>query len=368
MLTKGDDYPIHQTPLPIAYSGTDRNFYDRYFFNGYPGDGEYYFATALGVYPNINIMDASFSVIHDGVQHSIHASRILNMERMETKVGPIEVEIIEPLQKLAIRVGKNEHGITADLVFEGRVEVIEEPRFIFQQGPRTLFDYTRLTQSGTWSGWIEVQGHRIEVSKDRYYGTRDRSWGIRPVGIQDPQPIVPERQPQFYFLWAPLNFDDCVSFYAENAHADGSPWARSASFVPVGKEGSLETSKAGASLAFKSGTRHAKSAVLDFQFDNGNDMQITLDPQYNFYQSGLGYLNPEWGHGHFKGDNVVGYEAFDLATVNETEFMFWHVQAFCKARLTGGKVGEKTGSGILEQLIVGPHEPSGFTDFFDMAP
>ena len=34
-LSKGDDYPIHQTPEPIAYAGTDRNFYDRYFFNGY---------------------------------------------------------------------------------------------------------------------------------------------------------------------------------------------------------------------------------------------------------------------------------------------------------------------------------------------
>ncbi len=35
MLTKADDYPVHQLPEPIATSGTDRNFYDRYFFNGY---------------------------------------------------------------------------------------------------------------------------------------------------------------------------------------------------------------------------------------------------------------------------------------------------------------------------------------------
>ncbi len=31
MLTKADDYPIHQTPEPIATSGTDRNFYDPLF-------------------------------------------------------------------------------------------------------------------------------------------------------------------------------------------------------------------------------------------------------------------------------------------------------------------------------------------------
>ncbi|MFN3334229.1 MAG: hypothetical protein ACK47M_17100, partial [Caldilinea sp.] len=28
MLTKGDDFPLHQTPEPVAYAGTDRNFYD----------------------------------------------------------------------------------------------------------------------------------------------------------------------------------------------------------------------------------------------------------------------------------------------------------------------------------------------------
>jgi pyruvate dehydrogenase E1 component alpha subunit len=44
MLTKGDEYPIHQTAEPIAYSGTDRNFYDRYFFNGYKDDGSDFFA------------------------------------------------------------------------------------------------------------------------------------------------------------------------------------------------------------------------------------------------------------------------------------------------------------------------------------
>ena len=43
MLTQGDDFPLHQTPEPIAYSGTDRNFYDRYFFNGYTPDGAVFF-------------------------------------------------------------------------------------------------------------------------------------------------------------------------------------------------------------------------------------------------------------------------------------------------------------------------------------
>ena len=77
MLTKADDFPIHQTPEPIAYAGTDRNFYDRYFFNGYTADGSSFFAVALGVYPHLNVMDGAFCVVVDGVQHNLRASRLL---------------------------------------------------------------------------------------------------------------------------------------------------------------------------------------------------------------------------------------------------------------------------------------------------
>lgn len=81
MLTHLDEYPIHQTPEPIAHPSTgDRNFYDRYFFNGYDADGEIFFAVALGLYPNRRVMDASLSVIRDGVQRSIHASRLAPAE------------------------------------------------------------------------------------------------------------------------------------------------------------------------------------------------------------------------------------------------------------------------------------------------
>ena len=77
MLTKADDYPVHQLPEPIANAGSDRNFYDRYFFNGYTPDGSVFFACALGVYPHLNVMDAAFSVIVDGVQHNLRASQAL---------------------------------------------------------------------------------------------------------------------------------------------------------------------------------------------------------------------------------------------------------------------------------------------------
>ena len=98
MLTKGDDYPIHQLPLPVSEVGSERNFYDRYFFNGYSKEGDIFFAAVLCVYPNLNIMDGSFVVVREGVQHNCRYSRVMGLERLDTQVGALQVEVIEPLK------------------------------------------------------------------------------------------------------------------------------------------------------------------------------------------------------------------------------------------------------------------------------
>src|ERR1700752_4573203 len=125
MLTKADDYPVHQLPEPIAYAGTDRNFYDRYFFNGYSRDGEHFFAVAMGIYPHLNVIDAAFSVIHRGRQSNVRASRCLQMERMDTRAAPISIDVVEPLERLRVRVDDRANGVRADLSFNARARPIE---------------------------------------------------------------------------------------------------------------------------------------------------------------------------------------------------------------------------------------------------
>ncbi len=373
MLTKADDYPIHQDSVPIAYAGTDRNYYDRYFFNGYPQDaaevgGDGHFGIAFGVYPALNIMDASFSVIVDGVQKNLHASKIMNMERLDTQVGPIAVEIVEPLHKLRVTVGDNPHGIKADLTFTGRTKALEEPRFIFRNGPRTVMDYTRMTQNGEWEGWIEVEGKRMEVTRPRYRGTRDRSWGIRPVGASDPQaPATPiPTLPQFYWLWCPLNFDDCITLYHRNADAEDHAWNTNGVLCPVDGE-PQEYPRCRSEVEFKKGTRHAANATIYFEKPDGGEIKIEMAPQYTFYMQGLGYVGSEWGHGHFKGELEVGYDEIVLADAPALSFEHLHVQAFSLCTLTDTDGTVKKGQGVLEQLIIGKHSTSGFTDLLDPA-
>ncbi len=368
MLSRADDYPIHQTPEPIAFAGTDRNFYDRYFFNGYAKDGETFFAAALGVYPHLNIMDAAFCVVKDGKQHNLHASRILHMERMVTEVGPISIDVLEPLRSLRVRVAPNPHGIEADIIFHCRTAAIQEPRFTYRIGPRTIMDYTRLTQNGVYEGWISVQGQRLDLTRQTHWGTRDRSWGVRPVGAADSQAVAPPPLPQFYWLWAPMNFEDRITLYHLNADAKGKAWNTAGVVCETGDGAPAHFSAVRSEVHYRSGTRHAEAAKVFLTDEQGAVTTITLKPHWNFYMSGLGYMNPIWGHGHFKGELAVGYDEIETAKVNENDFPYQHVQAFCTAQLEGPHGLRRAGQGVLEQLIIGPYAPHGLTGLLDPAP
>ena len=104
MLTPLDDYLVHQVPLPVNQVGTsDRNFYDRYYFGANTLDGSAVMLIAFGVYPNVGVMDAFATIVIDGTaQHIVRASRELGHDRMDTKAGPIGVEVIEPLRKTRV--------------------------------------------------------------------------------------------------------------------------------------------------------------------------------------------------------------------------------------------------------------------------
>jgi hypothetical protein len=359
MLTRGDDYPIHQTPEPIAYAGSDRNFYDRYFFNGYSPDGSEFVAVAFGVYPALNVADAHVSIIRDNVQRCLHASRILGMERMEMSVGPVRIEVIEPLQKLRVTLERAE-GLACDLTFEGRAFPIEEPRFTKRNGPRMFMDYTRLTQNVRVSGWIEVDGQRSPVGAG-WTGTRDRSWGIRPVGAPDTQATPGGGLAGFFWQWTPINFDDRSVFFHVNADPDGKAWNTRAVILPdgAGPEGGVHSdSPRMEGVTLRQGTRHAERGTLMIPLDGG-EAQVKLEPVgHPFLMRGIGY-GGEWRHGALKGELAVGREDIDLASVDMAAPENWHIQAISHATLEAPGMPAKTGIGVFEQLIAGPYRPYG---------
>ncbi|HSL74812.1 MAG TPA: hypothetical protein VK853_10100 [Ilumatobacteraceae bacterium] len=374
MLSSFDDFPIHQTSQPIAHTAsTDINHYDRYFFNGVTKDARLFFALAMGLYPNRHVVDSSFSVVVDGGtvdarQISVHASGRAPADRADAnEVGPIRVEVLEPLNALRIVVEAAEHGLRADLTFVRRSAPIEEPHFRQQVGMRVVFDYTRLTQFGTWEGWIEVDGVLTDLAPGETLGSRDRSWGVRPVGERGATG-APVADPQFFWLWAPINFDTFSTHFDVNEYFDGRRWHDSGFVAPItGPEGA-HTAEAmrtvDYTITWRPGTRTAATFELVMTPWQGESSTITLEPLYEFQMSGLGYLHPEWSHGVWKGESAVGGERWDLPVDDPVAPEHVHVQAIVRARTTGA-IGEHEGIGVLEQLAIGRHDPTGLTGIFD---
>ena len=365
MISSFDDYPIHQTAEPIAHpvSG-DPSHYDRYFFNGYSRSGDIFFAAAMGLYPNRHVMDASFSVVINNEQINVHSSARAPHDRMECmSVGPITIEIVVPLQKHRLVVDSPEHGLRADLTYEASSLPYEEPPFLVRSGNRTTMQYTRLTQLGKWSGWCEVDGKRIEITPDNVVGSRDRSWGIRGIGERVQMGAPMNTAPQFYWLWAPVCFDDFGTVFDVNEFSDGQRWHESGAML-VGSDTIKHAHSVSYDYTWETGTRRATQFDLTYHFAKDSAV-MTFMPLVHFQMVGLGYLSPEWGHGNWKGEIAVGGDRFAVPVPDPMAMTHLHTQTLSTVTCTLSNGDVHHGIGVLETLVLGAHEPSGFIGLDD---
>ncbi len=373
MLSKFDDYPIHQTAEPVAQVASgDRNAYDRYWFNGYAADGEFYFGIGLAVYPNLRIMDCGFSIVRGGEQHAFHASRRAPREPTETTVGPFRIEVIEPMRTLRVVLDANDTGIECDLTFRARTACVEEGRQTWYQNGRLAMDATRFAQFGRWSGSIRYAGQTVPIDAARVFGTKDRSWGVRPVGDPDPGGAPSTELPQFFFLWSPIHWDDHCTHFGIFENADGEAWHWDGAVVPAyespelipGVEAQSEPKivRVEHQLRYRAGTRRAAGATIALIERGGERREIQLEPLICFQMKGIGYTHPTWGHGHWKGDLAIGGESWRCDDLDPMAIENQHVQQVMRATSAG-----KTGVGVLEQLAIGPHARYGFKEFLDPA-
>ncbi|MEE4380669.1 MAG: hypothetical protein V2J02_01615, partial [Pseudomonadales bacterium] len=234
MLNRLDDYPIHQTPLPLAYPATsDRNVYDRTWFNGYAADASWYFGIGMAIYPHRGILDCAFSVVErGGRQHCFYASRRAPKERTEMAAGPMRIEVLEPLRRTRVVIDDNDSGIACDLVFSARTAGIQEARQTLWSGTRAAMDATRFDQFGHWSGVVRHPDGEIRVDEAQCHGTKDRSWGVRAVGEPESggAPVIPNG---ICFLWAPLFWEDHVSHAIFFDGPKGEPLVREGLVAPL---------------------------------------------------------------------------------------------------------------------------------------
>ncbi len=374
MLSKFDDYPIHQTAEPVFHTASsDRFHYDRYWYNAHAQDGSFYFGVGLCRYPNLGILDCSLSLAIDGHQYAFHGSRRAPAEPTDTRVGPFTLEILEPMGRHRVVLEDNETGIACDLVFTPRTACIEEARQTLRNERHVVMDATRLDQFGFWSGWISYDGKELKVDGATTFGLKDRSWGIRPVGDAYTGGAPLAEFQAVHFMWMPIHWENECSLAGWFEDESGHQWHTDQGFLPHYPKledipGTCDenacTWQGSVDYQFDwiPGTRRMNSAVVTMRDRSGDTKEVHLEPLMVHRMKGLGYQHPEWGHGKWHGEMVIAGESWRDDDLDPLALENLHVQQVVKATCDG-----KVGHGVLEQLHIGPSAKLGFTDWFDGA-
>lgn len=219
-----DEYPFHQHPAPFNVPATtDAHYNDGYWFAFYSAD--WYFVAGLRLHPNANVMDGFAGVVHRGEQHCLRAARALRPDYDRLAVGPLQLDVLEPLRRLRLAAGENPAGIEFDVVFEARSPPFTEDRHRHTRYGVAINDTLRYTQICRASGRVALGDERVEV--DAWHAIRDHSWGVRSsMALPDPiggvERPAGERRRRAFRLWVPFEVEDHCGFFQTHEDHDGN--------------------------------------------------------------------------------------------------------------------------------------------------
>ncbi|GAA0250264.1 DUF7064 domain-containing protein [Cryptosporangium japonicum] len=362
-----DEYPIHQAPLPIARAATsDRHFYDRSYFLAHDRTGDIALITGLGTYPHLGVIDAFALVRRGDVHYSVKFSDALEARGLDQRVGPYRVEVVDPLQRIRLICDATDLGVGFDLTWDGSFPAVLEQSHLMYSGPRVTLDANRFAQLGTWSGRLVVDGTEFDVDPDVWLGSRDRSWGIRPVGESIPagRPLDDANE-GLWWLYVPLRFDDFALIVIVQETPDGYRTLNDATRVfPDGRVEQLGWPRI--EISYTSGTRVPTGARLHCTTPDGKPLTVEVESLGGIpLHVGAGYGgDPDWTHGTWHGREWSRADRYDMSDPANAGRVPWGVVDHPARATIDGQVGW----GLFEHASIGRHDPSGFRDFGSVAP
>jgi hypothetical protein len=178
--------------------------------------------------------------------------------------------------------------------------------------------------------------------------------------------------PGVFFLWGPIHWKTRCTHFATFEDARGVAWHQDAAITPayesadaipgVEDPATRYLPSVEHELLYQPGTRRMKAGELALVEPTGERHVIRIEPLLRFQMKGIGYMHPEWGHGRWKGELALGGESWKTDDLDPMAFDNLHIQQVVRATMGG-----EQGVGVLEQLCIGPHAPSGFAEFLDPA-
>jgi hypothetical protein len=357
----------------VAWAGSsDRNVYDRCYLNAHDRTGDLFLITGLGFYPNLGTKDAFVLLRRGDEQTAVHlgdAADPRGADRLAQRVGNYRIEVIEPLHSLRVVLEETE-GIGLDLTWTGSFDVVQELPHVMRQGASTTLDAQRFAQVGTWDGVIGIDGTDIPVTPDRWVGTRDRSWGIRPVG--DAAPAGKPADPAFegmWWLYVPMRFDEFSVVIIIQETPDGHRTVNDCTRIwPDGRVEQLGWPQV--SVRYTEGPRVPTDATITCTTPSGDQLVLEVESLLPVpLHVGGGYGgDPDWTHGVWNGADFTERLTYDMSDpAIAGRVMFGVIDHVGRATVHGPGAGVPEGSegwGLFEHGALGRHDPSGFKDWF----
>ena len=135
MITGLDEYPIHQLPQPMADVGSsDRNFYDRWYFNAHDRTGDIFADLRRRLLPEPRAPRTPSSSIRRGdEQTAVHLSDAMDHDRLNPHIGSFRIEVSKPLEEVRVVLEETE-GIAMDLHWRGLFPAIQEAPHVMRTG------------------------------------------------------------------------------------------------------------------------------------------------------------------------------------------------------------------------------------------
>jgi hypothetical protein len=342
-------------------ASSDRNFYDRCYFNAHDRTGEIFLVTGLGVYPNLGVIDAYAAARCGGRVWSVRFSDALGERGLDQRVGGYRIEVVEPLRRLNLSCAAPDGSVDFDLRWTAAFPAVAEEPHLLLAGRRPVLDASRFSQVGSWSGRLRVGDSEFAVTDDRWAGVRDRSWGIRPVGEPEPPGrAAAEPIEGFWWLYLPLRFESCAVIVILQENPDGYRTLNDARRVwPDGRVDQLGWPRV--DIGYRGGTRHPESARIFLTQRDGTPLTLEVETLTSVpLHVGAGYTgDPDWSHGRWMGRGWSSCAVYDLSDPAVAgRIPFGVVDHLALARLGG-----EEGWGMFEHASMGRHDPTGFQDW-----
>lgn len=375
MLTALDEQLNHQIVDTFASVGTSEHSWTEKIWSAIvKKDGSLGIDFGLGRYHNRGVLDGWAAVSRGSEQWTVRANRELRDDPSITEVGPIRYEIVEPLRQVRYVLEKNDiQPIAYDITFTAEMAPFFEDRHKQREkdGFRVGSDVIRYHQIGVPSGWVEIEGERIEIVPDEWTEYRDHSWGTRlDVGAHnaDIRPTsdfgdVKFGEGEFVLIWSPFMLispsGEKTAYHMYFQSKQGRIFYSSGyRNLPDGSQEKI--ARVRPELNFDDRTRRLLGGKLHFDMLQGGSHTIEVEVMGT---SGV-HLGPGLylgfdgrKHGSWKGPLEVEGEYFPDTLDVETLKRIRQLRD-CPIRVTEG---DAVGYGIMETIIHGEHPELGLT-------